>query len=83
MLWYDFTVQGPMALQNTTSPTGAIVATGPVTFSIGFDQEVNFTFILCTVVILNCIIYPYLDWQAHSELLHQDLRKHWSTGSDR
>ena len=34
-------VQGPMALQNTTSPTGAIVATGPITFSIGFDQEVN------------------------------------------
>ena len=42
----DFTVQGPMALQNTTSPTGAIVATGPITFSVEFDQEVNPTLLI-------------------------------------
>ena len=34
-------VQGPIALQNMTSPTGAILGTGSnITFSIGFDQEV-------------------------------------------
>lgn len=45
-------VQGPMALQNMTSPTGAILGTGSnIIFSIGFDQEVRD---ICTNIIMFC-----------------------------
>ena len=37
-------VQGPMALQNTTSPTGAVVPGQSSTFFVEFDQVVSVDF---------------------------------------
>ena len=41
MHFFFLAVQGPVALQNTTSPVGIIGTGASNTFSVGFDQEVT------------------------------------------